>query len=153
MSEMKQSHNEDQLVAKLRAGLNAIDPAPAEIAEFAKAMFEWRSIDAELASLDFDSVNEDVPSGVRSTATTRMISFQAGKWLIDIEHDPVTGRLLGTVSPESDFTVDLQTSGGRFSVRSDEFGGFVAEPVQQGPLSLIVRFADGSVVKTEWIVL
>ena len=153
MSENTNSHNDDQLVAKLRQGLNSADPVPEDVTRFASAVYEWRTIDAELAELDFDSVDEDVPSGVRSTATVRMVSFQAGKWLIDIEHDPATGRLMGQVTPESRFSVELHTSGAHFSVESDDKGGFEAESVDGGPLSLVLRFEDGTVVKTAWIIL
>ena len=76
MSENMSSHEDDQLVAKLRDVLNSTDPAPSDVADFAVAAYSWRTIDAELAALDFDSLDEDVPAGVRSATTARMMSFR-----------------------------------------------------------------------------
>ena len=77
---------DSELIDRLGRILNETDPVPADVSEFAKAAFDWRNIDGELASMEFDSSTEDVPSGVRSTATARMISFEAGEWTIDLEH-------------------------------------------------------------------
>lgn len=151
MSEFTKEQQET--LAKLRTGLEQSDPAPSTIGEFAKALFGWRDIDAELADLSFDSINDEVPSGVRSTAVGRMISFQAGKWLVDIEYDPASGHLMGRVSPDSQLTVELHSSGARFSVESDSSGHFEFDNVNTGPLSLVLHFDDGQTVKTSWVVL
>jgi len=153
LNEFKISSEDQEVLAKLREGLRSSDPTPSDIAEFAKAAFEWRGIDAELAELDFDSVEGDQLQGVRSTATSRMISFQAGQWMLDVEYDEATGRLMGHISPQSSFTVELHTSGALFSVESDELGRFEAESVSPGPLSMVLRLGDGSVIKTQWVVL
>ena len=82
-----------------------------------------------------------------------MISFQAGQWMLDIEYDEVAGRLLGVISPEASFQIDLHTSGAFFTTESDPSGRFQAEGVSRGPLSMVLRFTDGQVVKTQWVVL
>ena len=153
MSEFKTSKEERELIARLGEALHATDPAPSDIAEFAKAAFAWRGIDAELAELDFDSVEENILEGVRSTATGRMISFQAGQWMLDVEYDVTSGRLMGHISPQASFTVELHSSGALFSVESDEHGRFEADGVAPGPLSMVLRFSDGTVVKTQWVIL
>ena len=145
--------DDDQILARLRAGLAQSEPAPPDLRDFASAAFTWGSIDAELASLDYDSVEEEIPAGVRSTATARMLSFQAGQWMLDIEFDPVSGRLLGHISPQASYTVELHTSGALFSVESDEVGRFEANGVAPGPLSMVLRFADRLTIKTQWVVL
>jgi hypothetical protein len=141
------------MLARLRRGLEDADPVPTDVAAFAKAAFTWRDIDAELAELDFDSIDEDQPTGVRSSATARMISFQVGKWMLDVEFDQGVGRLMGQISPESQFTVELHTAGALFSVEADEFGRFVAEGISPGPVSMVLHFAHGEVIKTQWVVL
>lgn len=153
MSEFKTSREEEEILARLRKALRSTDPAPSDIAEFAKAAFAWRDIDAELAELDFDSIEENTLEGVRSTATGRMISFQAGQWMLDVEYDETAGRLMGHISPTASFTVELHTSGALFSVESDEHGRFEADGVAPGPLSMVLRFSDGSIVKTQWVIL
>jgi hypothetical protein len=152
LSEFMPSNEERDLLSRLREGLNQSDPVPSDVAEFAKAAFSWRDIDAELAELDFDSIDEDVPAGVRSTATARMVSFQAGQWMLDIEYDETGGRIIGHISPETTYTVELHTSGALFTVESDDRGRFEAEGVSPGPVSLVLRLADGPVIKTTWVI-
>lgn len=153
MSEFTTSREDDQLLARLRLGLALSDVAPSDVTAFAKAAFSWRDIDAELAELDFDSIDEDIPSGVRSSATARMISFQAGQWMLDVEYDEAASRLMGHISPEAGYTIELHTSGAFFTAESDERGRFEAGGVASGPLSMVLRFADGQVIKTQWVVL
>lgn len=144
---------EDQIIATLRKGLQQSDPVPSMVSEFAGALFTWRNIDAELAELSFDSIDEETPSGVRSTTAARMISFEVGRWTIDVEYSPVTGLLMGSVSPEASFTVELHSRGDLFAVESDDLGRFELDGIEPGPASLVLRFADGAMVKTSWIVL
>lgn len=153
MSEFTASNEDQDLLQKLREGLEASDAVPSDVTAFAKASFEWRNIDAELAQLEFDSVDEDLPAGVRSSATARMISFQAGQWMLDLEYDETTQTLMGHISPTVSYHVELHLPGARFSVESDEHGRFQASEVTPGPVSLVLRMDDGQVVKTQWIVL
>jgi hypothetical protein len=153
LSEFNQSREDEKLLATLRKGLADSDAVPSDVVEFAKAAFTWRDIDAELAELDFDSADEDVPSGVRSSTTLRMISFQAGQWMIDIEYDEAAGRLIGATSPPARYTVELHTSGASFTTESDDMGRFTAQSIARGPLGMVLRFTRGQVVKTLWVVL
>jgi hypothetical protein len=153
MSEFNQSKEDEKLLAMLRKGLANSDAVPSDVAAFAKAAFTWRDIDAELAELDFDSADEEVPAGVRSSTTLRMISFQAGQWMIDIEYDEAAGRLIGATSPPARYTVELHTSGASFTTESDDMGRFTADGIARGPLGMVLRFIRGQVVKTQWVVL
>lgn len=153
MSEYQTSREDEGLLARLRDGLAESDTVPSDVTSFAKAAFSWRTIDAELAELDYDSVDEDLPAGVRSSSTARMISFQAGQWMLDVEFDETAGRLLGHISPQDEYTIELHSSGALFTVQSDELGRFEANGVSSGPLSLVLRFSDGTVIKTQWVVL
>ncbi|HEX6222076.1 MAG TPA: hypothetical protein VF115_13380 [Acidimicrobiia bacterium] len=153
MNEHTTSNEDEQILAKLRTGLSQSDSVPSDVTEFAKAALSWRTIDADLAELDFDSIDEDLPSGVRSSTTARMVSFQVGKWMLDVEYDEMSGRIMGHIAPESPFTVELHTPGALFSVESDEVGRFEADGIAPGPLSMVLRFRDGEVIKTQWVVL
>lgn len=150
---MDDARNDEQLIAKLRTGLAAGDPAPSDVAEFAKAVFSWRLIDAELAELSFDS-SVDETAGVRSTMAARMVSFEVGRWSVDIEYNEVTERLLGQVEPAGRVTVELHYAGGATATHTDELGRFDFDDVLPGPVSLVIRTSgDIEVIKTEWIVL
>lgn len=153
MSEHRMSGADAALIASLRAGLEESDQVPGDVVEFAMAAFSWRDIDAELAALDFDSAESGLESGVRSSATLRMISFQAGQWMLDVEYDETSGRLLGVISPETSYRVDVHSSGAFYTTDSDDSGRFQADGVSRGPLSLVLRFPDGQLLKTQWVVL
>jgi hypothetical protein len=153
---MSQEMNQEdtELIAQLRDALGEADPVPADVAEFAKAAFTWRDIDAELASIAFDSSTEDVPSGVRSTSLARMLSFEVGRWTVDIEYNQSTRRLIGQVEPGQRLTIELHFAGGAWGIRSDELGRFEFDDVSPGPVSLVIRTpGDLEVIKTEWTVL
>ncbi len=150
---MTDSAKDNEFLDILRNGLQQSDPVPTMVSEFAFALFTWRNVEAELAELAFDSVDEETPAGVRSTATSRMISFEVGNWTIDLEHNPATGILMGSLSPVSPFSVELHNRGAHFEMELDDMGRFEFDGVVGGPASLVFRSPDGEVVKTSWIVL
>jgi hypothetical protein len=150
---MTDSTRDNEVLEILRKGMEESDAVPSTVSEFARALFTWRDIDAELAELTFDSVDEDVPAGVRSSSTARMISFEVGKWTIDLEYNPATGTLMGSVTPGSPFSVELHSRGALFVEELDDMGRFEFEDVEGGPASLVFRSSDGEIVKTSWIVL
>ena len=145
---------DEMLISQLREALNQADPVPSDVSEFAKLAFTWGNIDAELAAIEYDSSTEDVPSGVRSTSTARMISFEAGEWTIDIEYNEPNRRLIGQLSPGQACRVELHYAGGTAETESDELGRFDFDDVPAGPVSLVIRTpGDLHVIKTEWTVL
>ncbi len=151
MSESTDRHD-DRVTSLLRQGLAEADPVPTDVIDFARAALSWRTIDAELAQIAYDS-NEE-PAGVRSTATARMLSFEAGSWMIDIEYSAATGRLMGQIDPARQVTVELHLAGGAVATDTDELGRFHFDGVLPGPVSLVFRTpGDLEVIKTEWTVL
>lgn len=149
MSEI--SDNDTEIIAKLRRGLEQTDPVPENVSEFARALWSWRDIDAELVELSFDSADEPTPSGVRSSGTSRIVSFETGDLELDIEYHPDTAVLMGQLSTQQNFPVELHVDGARFASQADELGRFEFEDVRGGPVSLVLSLADGRVVKTTWI--
>lgn len=146
--------SQDRLMSILRRGIEESDPVPTDVTEFAKAALSWRTIDAELAEIAYDSSEEETPAGVRGTATARMLSFEAGSWTIDIEYTPGSGRLIGQVDPAREATVELHLAGAIVTGQTDDLGRFDFEGVLPGPVSLVFRTAGNlEVVKTEWTVL
>ncbi len=72
---MTEELKDQQLLARLAAALDTYDPLPEAVITAAKETFTWRTIDAELASLVFDSAAEEL-AGVRSTDATRQMTFR-----------------------------------------------------------------------------
>lgn len=154
MSENR-DYTEAQLIELLRQGLVSTDPVPADVTDFAMAALTWRTIDAELAAIAFDSASEEMPTGVRGSATERMLSYETEKLSIDIEYRSSTRRLIGQVAPAQLATVELHHSRGTSTTVTDELGRFSFEDVESGPVSIVCtsQGADPDVIKTEWTVL
>jgi hypothetical protein len=144
----------DRVMSLLRQGLAEADPVPTDVIDFAKAALSWRTIDAELAELAYDSSEESTPAGVRSLATARMLSFEAGNCTIDIEYNAATGRLIGQIEPARQVVVELHLAGGAVVTDTDDLGRFNFDGVLPGPVSLVFRTpGDLEVIKTEWTVI
>lgn len=146
--------NDESVIAQLKLGLAESDPMPQDVAEFAKAAFGLRNIDAELAAIAYDSTQEEALSGVRSATTARIISFEAGELTIDIEYNASNSRLIGQINPRQQATVELELADDSATSRTDATGRFQFDDVPNGPMRLTVRFEDDSeVVSTEWTIL
>lgn len=145
------THDDERLLELLAGAMAVSQPVPATTTEDARAVFTWRTIDAELMALGFDSAIDELV-GVRSTtAAIRLLRFSAGQ--IEIEVDVADGGLEGFVAGAEVRRVRLERPDG--SVRTadvDEVGRFDFEEVAQGPVRLHLE-ADGHGHVTEWFVV
>lgn len=146
-------HDDERLLAELRAALDGLDPIPDRVRDAARDAFAWRTIDAELAALSYDSLLDDKElAGVRSgTDAARMLTFEAEDLTVEIEVE--RGRLIGQLVPPQRGDVEVRHATGSMTVQADEVGRFVAEPVPRGPFSLRCRTASATAIVTDWIVL
>jgi hypothetical protein len=149
--------SDDELIDELRVAGLVVDPVPERVVSSAKGSLSWRTIDAELARLTYDSVlDEERRSLVRSTGTARMLTFAAGDLTVDVE---VEGsgrerRLVGEITPPQRATLIVRHADGTTEVETDDDGRFRTGAVPAGPISLTLRLAAGdSVVQTEWTTL
>jgi hypothetical protein len=152
----------DALLGELGALLSRLDPMPPQLLDQARRAFCWRTVDAELAELSFDSLmDRDAALAVRAGGDTalepRMLGFGAvveGEDLsIDVEVSTAAGRsaLIGQLWPAGAAVVEMQAcGGGSTKVPTDELGRFLIQPVPRGPVRLQVRHA-GRVVQTTWV--
>jgi hypothetical protein len=152
----------DALLGELRELLARVDPMPPQLLDQVRRSFCWRTVDAELAELSFDSLmDRDAALAVRSGGDTalepRMLGFGAvvdgADLSIDVEVSTAGGRsaLIGQLWPAGATVVEMQEcSGGSTEVPTDELGRFLIEPVPRGPIRLRVRHA-GRVVQTTWV--
>jgi hypothetical protein len=147
------SVHDDDLLNLLGRALRAAEPVPDHVVEGARAAWTWRTIDAELAELVFDSAAE--LTGVRSEDQARQVTFQAPGVEIEVMViDDVSRRIVGQLVPPAEMTVEL-TGGDRvISTRSDRLGRFGFDEVLAGPVRLtVLGEADEPVVHTEWVLL
>jgi hypothetical protein len=146
------SWDDDELLARLAEAQVAAASVPRDFIEAGKAAYAWRTIDAELAELVYDSALE-AQSGVivrAEEAHLRSFTFTSSAVTIEIE---VTDRaLLGQLVPLQAGEVEVVTSAGSTQVELiDEVGCFTIRPVPAGSFRLHCRTATGLFVSTGWL--
>ena len=134
-----------------------LDAPPAESIAAAKSSFVWRTLDAELAELVYDSVlDESALAVVRSSQPPQLLTFEAPALTIEIEA-AVTGarrRLVGQLVPPQAGRIEVRHVGGIVTVDADEMGRFTADDLTPGPVSLHCSRAGQSVgVTTDWVLV
>jgi hypothetical protein len=147
---------EDQaLLEELRAAARRFDPPPAAVLEAARASLTWRTIDAELAALEFDSVVDQAADAVRSGEGPRLLMFSAPGLNIEVQVSPIGPRrqLVGQLVPAQPARIDVRHAGGVTTVQADQLGRFGVDAVSAGPVSLRCHLATvppSPLVVTEW---
>ena len=143
--------NDDELLALLGQALAAADPPPAHVLDGARAAYTWRTIDAELAELVFDSARE--LTGVRSEDVNRQVTFEAPGIEIEVMViDDETRRLVGQLIPPTESKIELVSDDSVSSMTTDHLGRFSFDDVAPGPVRLVVKGEDDRpLVQTEWV--
>jgi hypothetical protein len=148
--------SDDDLEALLRDLTAERDPAPTHVTEAARAAWELRDLDTQLAALVADSWRDEPAVATRDHAgTLRMLTFTSdgASIEVDIEVDAVTGtrRLRGFVTgAEGDLVVER--NGSRITVPVVD-GQFDVEGLAPGPARLSVYGTDGRRIVTTWVSL
>ncbi len=126
-------------------------PPPASIAA-AKEVFTWRTIDAELALLTFDSLVDEPANAVRSgNDVPRVLTFEAGSTVVDAELSVVDGtrRLMGHLSPARVAELELTTESDRLMASVDARGRFSVDlPHATTRIGMHIHFDDGTSIWT-----
>jgi hypothetical protein len=135
------------LEADLRRAAELFDPVPPHLVRGAISAFTWRTIDAELAELVFDSL--DQPLAVRGPGQPRLLTFRADEVVVEVELDDQL--LVGRVSPATAAEVRVQHGGVEVAVTADGLGRFTVRGLASGPLRLRCTFDDGRSLVTDWI--
>ena len=149
------------LLVELGRLMDRLDPVPPESIDRARQLFCWRSVEAELAELSFDSLlDRDLALAVRSGGSVlepRMLGFGAvvgGEDLsIEVEVSATDGQctMIGQLDPPGATTICVEGRDGEvLEAPVDEVGRFVVGPVPSGPLRLRIEHA-GHQVHTTWV--
>ena len=151
---------DDGLMAELAALIYAQTEPPPEVLDVAKELFVWRSVDAELASLTYDSLTHDslldrAPAGSRAGAQPRQLAFESDGFSIDAEVDSAPGSrtLIGQIVPAGPADIELQSDAASARTRADELGRFVLPlPLHEIRIRLRCVTAD-RIVETAWVLI
>jgi len=149
--------DDDAFLDELRALASEGDPVPERVLAAARGSFTWRTIDAELAELAYDSaLDTGQLATVRSAETVRLLTFETPELTIELEVTAVEGRrrILGQLVPAAPGTIELRHAGGLLELEADAQGRFTADGVEPGPISLRWRRDEpGGAVTTEWVAI
>lgn len=143
--------HDDRWLAAVREALNDTDRVPRRVLEAAYAAFAWRTIDAELAELTYDSRSGASLAGTRSqNAPLRSMTFASTTVTIEVEIEPTV--LLGQIVPsESGSLLVIRQDGVQESFEVDDLGCFAIEPIPTVPFR--IQLAGQFSVATDWITL
>src|SRR6185437_9552744 len=142
----------EPLLAELRNVVDQADPIPEPVVAAAKAVFTWRTIDAELAELVADSFV--TAAGTRTADAARLLTFQADDTEVEVEiaATGATRRITGQLVPPGPAEITIRWAGGSVEARTDELGRFSADNVPALAVSLsILRRGAGRPVVTSWV--
>ncbi|WP_350275431.1 hypothetical protein [Kribbella sp. HUAS MG21] len=145
-------HDDEKLIKALREALSAAGEVPAAFVEAGKAAFSWRTIDAELAALTYDSALDPLDAlAIRSeSAVLRSLTFASDGWTVEVELTP--GAVLGQLDPPEVGTVTARGDGGELATADiDELGFFVLGPPPAVPYRLVCTTQSGTTILTGWI--
>ncbi|MDA0638605.1 hypothetical protein OUY22_34795 [Nonomuraea sp. MCN248] len=147
--------DDERLLAALRRADEAAREVPLEFVAAGKAIFTWYDIDAELASMTYDSAAErGQPSPTRGPehVPLRALIFATGEVTIELEVGQEA--LLGQLVPARPGTAYTHlVTGGVVESAIDESGCFVFRPAPSQAFRLQCRPASGTNVVTDWIAL
>jgi hypothetical protein len=136
----------------LRHSAAVLDPVPDALVLIAKESFTWRTVDAELAELVFDSLVDETV-GVRSSAgpgQVRSMSFETSTGAVELEVDGP--RIVGQIVPAAAAIVELRHPSGTIVDRSDDWGRFRIDGVPRGPVRITVT-GPVPAISTDWFVV
>lgn len=153
--------DDDRLLATLEDAVSSAQAVPSSFLAAGKAVYAWRTIDAELADLTYDSAADpELLSAIRAeSATLRALTFVSAGLTIEIEVTPE--GLLGQISPVQAGQVTAyagtadagEENSGFGTAVIDELGFFVIRPLPAEAFRLLCRTASGVTVLTGLISL
>lgn len=157
MNERQAQERDEATLASLREAVERFDPVPASVREAAVAAFAWRTVDAELAGLVYDSaLDERALEGVRGDGGPRLVTFEGAGLTVEVEvaAQGRLRRLVGQLVPPASAVVHVHHASRVSSAEADELGRFVVDEVLAGPVRISCRpVPAGPRVDTDWVTL
>lgn len=143
--------DDDQLMADLAEAVQAAGSVPPDVVSAAKAVFDLRTLDAELAQLTYDSrLDPELAGAMRSDKlSVRSLVFGLGEQSLDLDVLPDT--LVGQVTPVLAGRITVEARDGRtVGGDIDDTGMFSVAWTGSGEIRLHVELRDRSGFVTEW---
>lgn len=128
--------DDNELLGAIRTVYETADPPPPSIALRATDHFDLHYVDAMVAQLVYDSAESLV--GVRTTTTTREVSYVAGDVTLDLMAERVADgiRLVGQISPPAEVEIVVVQGNSTSRTQTDGLGRFVVNGLDRRPMRL-----------------
>ena len=148
--------DDERLLTELGEALRAAEAVPARVVALGEAAYDWRTIDAELATLTYDSAVEpeaEEPALTRAeVAAVRALRFQsqAAAIVLEVTDDALVGQIL---PPEAADVSLMSSVGPGLDAEADDMGYFAFRPVPRGTFRLRCRGRSVPELLTSWFQL
>jgi hypothetical protein len=145
----EQGWSDDRLLAALAEATRQAGQPTETMASAADAAFSWRTVDAELAALTYDSTADDAVLVRAAGTSSRQLVFEGHGLGVELEHTPdgVVGQLL---PPAPGTVVLLGPTGELARVEADTLGVFRIDGAHRGPVRLRCATSDAEIL-TDWV--
>lgn len=141
--------SDDALLAALADATRQAGEPTGTMAAAAEAAFSWRTIDAELAALTYDSMADEAALVRDAGTTSRQLVFEGEALGVELEHTP--DGLVGQLVPPASGSVTLLGPAGELaSAEADELGLFRFDEAPRGPVRLRC-VTEGADILTDWV--
>jgi len=142
---------DDDEMLDLARSVMAEAAVPDAVLTAARAAFELRNLDAELAALIYDSrTDERLLAGTRAAADApRVLVFRTGEATLEVEF--ADGRALGQIDPAAGGTISLESPQGRLGqAEVDASGCFSIAGDFAGMIRVCLHDGAEATLVTEW---
>ncbi|MGW6130027.1 hypothetical protein ACWFNE_08375 [Cellulomonas sp. NPDC055163] len=141
--------DDDELLADLRDALGAGAPVDDRTLDAGRAAWTWRTVDAELATLSYDSLLDDRVLVRGPVSAPRSLVFDAPALTIEVE--VTAGRVVGQLVPPGPGAVVLETESAQEApVATDDAGCFTLAAAP-GALVRLRCTTPSTTVVTDWV--
>jgi hypothetical protein len=151
--------DDEHLLAALAEAVHAARAVPRDFVEAGKEAYAWRTIDAELAALSYDSAlsgaatpaGDLLSAGTRAEpAVLRALTFVSAHLTVEMQIG--ADGLLGQIAPPGAGEVEVQLATGSWAVAPiDPVGWFAVRPAPAVTFRLRLYPCDGADVITGWV--
>lgn len=143
--------DDERLMAELRAAVAATSEIPPEVTTAAKAAFELRTLDDELALLTYDSMKDKQVAGTLRSDTMSVRSMVFGIGDVTLDLDILPDQIVGQLSPPMRGSIVIETPNGPARQGEIDALGMVSIAVPTpGEVRFRVQPVDREAFVTEW---
>jgi hypothetical protein len=142
--------DDENLLTELAGALRGPGFIAGAFLDAGKAAYIWRTVDAELTALAYDSsLDDELFARIRSGGTLRTLVFDSPDLSVEIE---MTGEgIVGQLLPPVGGRVTIMTADGPFDQAvAEDIGCFTLRAPPPGPVRLDCQTDDARLV-TEWV--